>query len=50
MPPRIVVVPFSGHPPAHQYAEGLYRTPSQLDTVQATALRNGFYEVLRGLM
>lgn len=50
VPPRIIAVPFSGHPQAHQYAEGLYRTPSQLDTVQATALRNGFYEVLRGLL
>ncbi len=50
VPPRIIAVPFSVHPEAHEYAEDLYRTPSQLDTVQATALRNGFYDVLRGLL
>ncbi|MEV4759577.1 GTPase domain-containing protein [Micromonospora sp. NPDC049559] len=46
LPPRIAIVPFSGHPEAHQYAPGLYRTPSRLDGNQATALRDNFYDVL----
>jgi hypothetical protein len=50
LPPRIAIVPFSGHPEAHVYAHGLYRTPAQLDNVQATSLRNSFYEVLERML
>jgi hypothetical protein len=50
MPPRIAIVPFSGHPQAHAYANGLYRTPASLDLVQATALRNNLYHVLEGML
>lgn len=50
LPERIAVVPFSAHPESHDYADGLLRTPSALDNLQATALRNSFYDVLEGLM
>jgi hypothetical protein len=50
LPPRIAIVPFSGFPQAHTYAHGLYRTPADLDLVQATALRNNLYDVLEGML
>ena len=50
LPPRIAIVPFAGHPQAHTYAHDLYRTPANLDLVQATALRNNLYDVLEGML
>jgi hypothetical protein len=50
LPEQIAVVPFSAHPESHDYADGLMRTPSTLDNLQATALRNSFYDVLEGLL
>jgi hypothetical protein len=50
VPPQIMVVPFSGSPQSHRYHETLPPTPARLDDVQARALRNGFYDVLRRLL
>jgi hypothetical protein len=46
LPPRISIVPFAAHPEAHVYAHDLYRTPAQLDNVQATTMLDGFYGTL----
>ena len=50
VPPRIAIVPFSAHPEAHVYAHGLYRTPAQLDNVQATSVLSGFYDALEWVL